>query len=142
MSVLFDTNVLVYAYNTSSPFFDKARLLYEEVSYICIAQQNLLELYAIITDKRRIEHPVSQKVALALLDIYQNTENFTLIHPNAQTPKLLYTLMQQKSVNNTEIFDTYLVATMLTNNVKTIYTADEKVFKKFNEIQIINPFIT
>lgn len=140
MKALFDTNILVYAYNTSSSYYEKARSLYEEVDNIFIAQQNLLELYSVITDKRRIEFPATHKEALALLHIY-HSENFTIINPTSQTTEVLLTLLKGTEVNNTEIFDTYLVATMLTNQVRTIYTADEKVFKKFSTIEIINPFI-
>ncbi|MCL4393000.1 type II toxin-antitoxin system VapC family toxin [Patescibacteria group bacterium] len=141
MRVLFDTNILVYAYNTHSTFYEKARALYEMEDNICIAQQNLLELYSVITDKRRIEYPVIHEDALKVLKVYSVTDNFTVISPNSQTIGLLLLLLKQKKVNNAEIFDTYLVATMITNNVNTVYTADEKVFKKFSEINVINPFM-
>lgn len=58
---LLDTNILVYANNEDSPFHIPCKALVEKAINgqfrVAIAIQNLIELYAVITDKRRVEHP-------------------------------------------------------------------------------------
>ncbi len=139
MKGLFDTNILVYAYNTASPYYHLARDLFEEVDDIYITQQNLVELYAIVTDRKRIEFPISQKEATALIKFYQSSD-FTLLHPTSQTLVHLLSLLDLVNIKNKEIFDTFLVATMLSHNIHTVFTHNVKDFQKFEGIEVINPF--
>ena len=57
---LLDTNILVYAADKSSLFYEASLLLREkglkgELSF-CICPQTLIEFFAIITDSKRVTH--------------------------------------------------------------------------------------
>src|SRR3990170_879434 len=82
---LLDTNILVYANNEDSPFHIPCKALVEKAirSQIraAIAIQNLIELYAVITDKRRVEHPLSPLKAKELIDFYKDQEAIQCITP-------------------------------------------------------------
>jgi len=80
---LIDTNILVYANNKDSEFNDTCKSIVEktikhEIEAV-IAVQNLVELYAIITDKRRVEHPLSPIKAKELLEFYKKSIFYSVI---------------------------------------------------------------
>lgn len=86
---LLDTNILVYANNEDSPFHIPCKTLVEKAisSQIraAIAIQNLIELYAVITDKRRVEHPLTPLKAKELIDFYKDREAIQRITPTSRT---------------------------------------------------------
>lgn len=56
---LLDTNVLVYAADRNSPFFESSRKLIEsgfagEID-LCISPQTISEFFAVITDSKRVQ---------------------------------------------------------------------------------------
>ncbi len=86
---LLDTNILIYANNEDSPFHFTCKALVEKAisSQIraAIAIQNLIELYAVITDKKRVEHPLSPLKAKELIDFYKDQEAIQCITPEYKT---------------------------------------------------------
>jgi len=85
---LIDTNILVYAYNTDSFFHDKAFEVLQNAldgSLNCaIADKNLYEFYAIITDQRRVEKPVSIKEAYNTINLILDSK-IRLLFPTSST---------------------------------------------------------
>lgn len=139
--VLLDTNVLVYAHNQASPLHSKALTLVKTVVEGSIrgvlAHQNLLEFYSIVTDKKRIPKPLSCKQAYELIEEYLNS-SFKIIYPNSQTILEGLSLGQNLQFKNGKIFDAYLVATLFSNNIKSIITANVKDFNHFSGLEVIS----
>jgi predicted nucleic acid-binding protein len=48
-------------------------------------------------------------------------------------------LLERRPVTGSAVFDVQIVATMLGNGVKTIYTFDRKGFEPFEEIKVQTP---
>lgn len=139
--LLFDTNVLVYAHNEQSLFHKQALALVSEVVkgnlHTVLAHQNLLELYSIITDKRRVSKPLSGKQAFDLIRNYFNSP-FKIIFPTYQTIDILSSVCQDIKIKNGQIFDAYLMATMLSNKIKKLVTANIDDFKYFRGIEVLD----
>lgn len=51
----------------------------------------------------------------------------------------IISLLKKYDIKKQEIFDTQLVATMLSNGVRRIYTFNKEDFKKYKEIKVITP---
>lgn len=136
--VLFDTNILVYAHNQDSPFHKKCLALITAVIEGrfrgILAQQNLLEFYSIVTDKKRVTKPLTPFKALELLDNYLRLP-FTIILPTDMTIQIFSLLSQKNKIKNGQAFDTYLVATMLSHKIKNILTVNVKDFEFYNEVK-------
>jgi predicted nucleic acid-binding protein len=49
-------------------------------------------------------------------------------------------LIKDKKYLGRRIFDAYLAATMLSNGINIIYTANDNDFEIFKEIEVVNPF--
>ena len=141
---LFDTNILIYASDPTSRFNDKARKLLNDVLEghvnACVSNQNLYEFYAIVTDPKRVAKPLGIKQASSLLQNYIEAENLPKIFPKETNLTHLVHLIKKYKISKQEVFDAVLVATIMDNSVKTIYTADEKLFRKFTNIKVVNPF--
>lgn len=141
--VLFDTNILVYSYDVNSPNHKIAKKLRDAVNEgklkAAIAPQNLLELYSTITNVAKNKNPVSQKEAVLEIKKFLISP-FELIVPLGDEIGIVFHLIKDKNLRSRRIFDVYLVATMLSNGIKTIYTANERDFEMFAEIKAVNPF--
>lgn len=141
--ILFDTNILVYSHNIESSNYIKAKELRQSIFSnnikVALAHQNLLEFYAIITDPRRVKKPISHEEALTEIDKYIKSR-ILIIYSNENTLTKLIRLISYNDIKQSEIFDAYLVATMLTNNVRIIYSDNNEHFEKYKEIKVINPF--
>ena len=72
-----------------------------------------------------------------LLHRINETDHLTLYVET--TLERLLGLLERHPVTEQRIFDAFLVATMLDNEVRTIYTQNVKDFQGYPEIQVINP---
>ncbi|MEM1543030.1 MAG: PIN domain-containing protein [Ignisphaera sp.] len=140
---LLDTNVLVYAADEASPFHRRSRDLRNrglngQIS-LCICPQVLIEFFAIITDPRRVENPREPKEAIEEMEKYLLSKNIIKIHPKEDTLHRTIYLLKKYNLKRQRVFDAQLVATMLSNSVKRIYTFNQEDFSKFEEIEVFTP---
>lgn len=71
---------------------------------------------------------------------YYKSGFFKIIRPLPQTFGVFLKLISGKNVKKGKIFDFYLAAAALSNNIKTVCTENEKDFKNIEGLKIINPF--
>lgn len=136
--ILVDSNILIYAINTSSPKSSEARrFLQSHRSTLCIAQQNILETLRVITHNN---FPNPMKIDQALKVVLDIVSNFPIITPSADTLAVFLELSQKYNFTGKMLFDVYLVATALGDGIRTIATDNEKDFRKFEQIEVLNPF--
>lgn len=140
---LLDSNILVYANNVDSPFHTPCKKLVEGAinrrfpAYI--AHQNLLELYAVVTDKRRVENPLAPEDATSLINFYLTARNISVLYPSPATFCVLEKLIKDHRPLSHAIFDLVLVALMIENGITTIHTANTRHFSNFKEITAVSP---
>jgi predicted nucleic acid-binding protein len=143
MRCLFDTNILVYANNLDSPLHEPCRKLLDDAlngritAYI--AHQNLLEMYAVVTDKRRVENSLTPEAANSLINFYLSAKNITVLYPSPATFSVLGNLIANHNPISHGIFDLVLVALMIENGITTIHTANTRHFTNFKEITALTP---
>lgn len=136
--MLIDSNVLIYAINTSSPKHLVAQRFLQNQDGLEIAHQNVFETLRILTHPR-FANPMP--VATAIQAITAITKHSTVIFPTLETHEVALALINKYSISGSEIFDAYLVATALTNNVQKVATDNVKHLQKYQEIVVINPFV-
>jgi predicted nucleic acid-binding protein len=95
---LIDTNVLVYAYNSS---FDKhilSKSIVEEAMNgelkAFLGDKNIFEFYAIVTDQRRVEKPVSPEKAISAISSLLDSE-INIINTSKRTIAILLDLCKK-----------------------------------------------
>jgi predicted nucleic acid-binding protein len=140
--ILLDTNILVHASAAQSPRHAKSKELRDQAVTgefeACIAAQVLTEFYAVVTDPRRFQPPLTPSQAQRELRAYLSS-SLKLILPKETTLTRMLNLLASRSVRSGKIFDLFLVATMLDNGVRRIYTENIDDFKTIDEIEAVNP---
>lgn len=136
--MLIDTNILIYAINEDSSKHEQAKaFLKENKDSLEITHQNVLESLRVLT------HPKYSKV-MKLEDateaVFLIVNSCRLITPTIHTIYIFFDLITLYALKSDQVFDAYLAATALSNNVDTIATDNEKDFKKFANLKVINPF--
>lgn len=136
--MLLDSNILVYAINHASPKHKLAqRFIAENVSDLTIAHQNIFETLRVLTHPK---FPSPMKTAQALEAVERITRTCQIIHPDEKTYHLTLLLIKKYKLSSDRIFDAYLAATALSNDISTIATDNTRDFKVFSEISVFNPF--
>ena len=140
---ILDTNILVYAADLDSPYYEKAKKLRDDGlrgnGSLCICPQILCEFYATITDSKRTSAPWSQDKALSEIKKYYLSTNILMIFPNFNIMEIIIDLLGKYDVKRQDIFDLKLVATMISNRIRHIYTFNQQDFAKFKEIDVLSP---
>ncbi len=141
---LLDTNVLVYALFPAMPQYAASRALLDQAKVrgasFCIAPQNLVEFFAVVTDPRRITQPRTSDEALQAIDDMLALPGLTLLPvPIDLIDRWKQLLRQQPLTVRKRAFDTQLVATMLGNQVTRIYTHNVADFQVFPQLQVVTP---
>jgi len=87
---------------------------------------------------RKVVRPLSQDRAVREMNKYKNSEVFDLIYPNRATMLHFGELLTKYQVRNPrQVFDVFLVATMLSSQVTKLLTLNVADFK-FEEVEVIS----
>ncbi len=138
---LIDSNILIYAINEDCKFHKQSRKLIEQIDEgkikACVAIQNLLETFAVITDGRKVEKPLSPNIAMKIIkNNYIDNPKINKILP---TPNVIFTFLsyfEKYKIKSQEVFDLFLVATMIDNGINGIYTKDIEHFRKYEFLKL------
>ncbi len=145
MMFAIDTNILVYAHNTSSPFHSRAKPFLERVMnerdehgnlHVCLPAQVLMEFIHVIT-WQKLEAPLSLTDAVQVIQDYLETGVTILAHKETQVQTflaLLKTLSTRKKV-----FDVALAATLQDHGITGLYTVNIADFQEFTFLDVRNP---
>jgi uncharacterized protein len=145
MRILLDTNILVHAYNKASPHQKVASSIIERAMAgeinACIAQQVLFEFFAVITNAKRVESPLTTDIAAELcIDLWECDE-IGKIAASESVPKAVFSLVKSKRLSGPAVFDCILAVSAKTSKIDVIYTENVRDFNKYGFIKVENPFI-
>lgn len=140
---LVDANILVYALFSESEHYAAARSLFEraqreEIS-LCLAPQILIEFYAVVTDSRRVTAARKPEEALAAIEKYLELPGMTVLPVPSDVVARWIELVRRRPVTRGKVFDHQLVATMLGNGVRRLYTYNGSHFEGFEELEVLTP---
>ena len=138
-----DTNILVYAHNQDSPYFTQAKSLLVDLidkGGFSINTLILFEFFAVITNGRKVEAPLSSETALCVIDDMIESKNIDVLHVNDDYDFFQWLKNYIKTTKRYQIYDASIAYAIFQNEVTELYTNNIKDFKKFNFIEAINPF--
>ena len=145
MRILLDTNILVHSYNRASPYQKRAsdvvrKAVRGEVE-VCVAPQILYEFFAVVTNRKRVEHPLSVDEAVDIcLDLWECHE-IEKVNPMRIAPKEVFKLAKELKLSKGGIFDCLLAVTAKENDVEMIYTENVEDFKAYGFLKVSNPLV-
>ena len=140
---LLDSNILVYADQKEQPQYKAAKSLRDHALTgkitACISPQVINEFYAVSTNPRRVSAPLTVQEATDQIRRYAESEDLALIHPGPGIVGRALSLMENHPVSGSDIYDLYMVATMLENGITRICTFNTRDFAPFSEIEVLTP---
>lgn len=138
---LIDTNILVYAFDTTDPQKQKIakdlleRCWKKEITY-AISAQNLAEFFVVVVERIPGKMPLEQ--AEQIVHDISSFSHWKILYYNAET---IQKAIEQYKKTKKHFWDALLVATMLENSITFLYTENITDFEKVNGITAINPLI-
>jgi Predicted nucleic acid-binding protein, contains PIN domain len=143
MKILLDTNILVHAYNKSSPNQKQAadvvrKALQGEIE-ACLTPQVLYELFAAVTNPKRVEKPLPSKEAADLCTDLWECNEIEKLNPSGVAPAEVFKLTKTLQLSRAKIFDCALAVAAKENGVEAIYTENIEDFKGYSFVKALNP---
>jgi predicted nucleic acid-binding protein len=143
--IFFDTNVLVYAHDESSSFHVEAATLIDialeenEIQGI-IAEQNLIELYRILTNYTIMtSEPLTPNEAKNLINETYLTGKFELVYPTKLTLNKTLELVGTRNAVSAKIFDLRLATLILKAKVNYFATYNARDFQNIQGLLPLTP---
>ena len=145
MRILLDTNILVHAYNKSSPYQKIASGVIKKAMQgkieAYLTPQVLYEFFAIVTNSKRVEHPMSLDEAADLCAELWECREIEKVDPTPLAPKEVFKLVKELKLSKGRVFDCVLAITAKENKLEVIYTENVDDFKNYGFIKALNPLI-
>jgi toxin-antitoxin system PIN domain toxin len=132
-AALVDTNVLVYALFEDAPQHRASRALLTSCERggqpLVVSPQNLMELYATVTNPRRVTAPYTPRDAIEVVREILDITHLWVIPVPPDIHERVLLLLEAHPVAGRKCFDLQLVATALASGVGRVYTYNLPDFK-------------
>ncbi len=139
-----DTNVLVHAHRSDSPFhrpaFDAVRALAESRSPWAVPWPCVHEFYAKVTHPRVFAPPSTPQQAIGQLDSWLSSPSLTLLGEALDHWPRLRSLLGAAQVQGPMVHDARIAALCLSHGVDELLTADRD-FGRFPALRTRNPLV-
>ena len=144
ISLLLDTNVLVYAHDEASPYHGDSVLLVELALAGAVrgvvAEQNLLELYRVLTDGRAMRgKPLTPEDAAGLVRRTYLSGRIHVALPPADIVDRTLTLARNCGATSLRVFDMRLSAQALASRVDMLVTCDTGDLRGVQGLVVVTP---
>lgn len=141
--VFVDTNILIYANLTVSPFHEPARQILKSLKqqgcFLWISRQILKEYLSAMTKRNILTGEIS---TLSLIeDIRYFSEYFGIAEDSPLVTEKLLALLKQIVIGGAQIHDANIVATMQAYGISNLLTHNTKDFERFSSIITILPLV-
>lgn len=141
MTTLVDANILLYAYDASSPHHPAARRwLQAEISSgrpVRLALVTLLAFVRIASDLRVFARPMSATEACNVVESWLAAPNVSMLDPGSRTWQQLASLCADAQARGALVMDAHLAA-LAREHGAVVATADRD-FRRFAGIRTTNP---
>jgi len=143
---LLDTNVLVFAMDPEDERHAACYALLERAiepaSGLCVAPRVLAEFYRVVTDPKKVPQARTVEEALDALSAFLSRPGLEVLPVPTDLVTRWMDLVRRHQIRGRRLFDVILVATMLANDVRRIYTYNRGDFLPFDELEVLTPAVS
>lgn len=134
-----DTNVLVYAFFSDSPFHDAAKKSVEDLAQSAVAWAIpwpcIHEFYAVVTNPKIFSVPDLPARARAQIDAWMSSPSLQLLTETARHWDVLASLLDSGRIAGPAVHDARIAALCLTHGVTELLTLDRD-FSRFSGLKV------
>ena len=138
-----DTNILLYAYDRGSSLYDEAKALIRSLlgkNGIAISDLSLLEFFSVVTDGKKMSAPLIEEEAVRVIESIWSAEEFRVCSGNTEVMRKAVRCAAKLKISRYGINDVYIAISLAEKGFRRILTRNTKDFKKFDFIEVVNPF--
>lgn len=139
-----ETNVLVYAHRSESPFHAPARaavrLLAEGARRWAIPWPCIHEFLGVVTRPRVYDPPTPMPIALAQMDAWMESPALALLSEDVAYWPSLRDVLSASGVAGAKVHDARIAALCLRHGVSELWSADRD-FGRFPALRVRNPLV-
>ena len=143
--IAIDTNLLVYAHRSESPFHAQARrciaALAESHSPWAIPWPCMHEFCAVVTNPRVFKTPTPIAGATRQVEIWLESPSLVLLSESARHWATFRTLIAMAGVRAGMVHDARIAAICLDHDVRELWSADRD-FNRFTSLTVRNPLVS
>lgn len=133
-NVLLDTNILLYAIDEESKYFNSVQnLINDDSMKFFITSKNISEFLSVIT--RIPNSGISINEALHVVEKFKTV--FTVLYPTEKSNSIFLELLKKYSPLGLKIHDYEIISIALSHKIKSIATVNKKDFESIEEIELI-----
>ncbi len=137
--VILDSNILIYAVDIESNFYNTSRelILESDSRFLYTTQSNLLEFYRVVTANAFRGKNSFSKIQ-EVFDFYKT--KIKILFPTKKTMPILSEFITEYKPVSGQVWDFFILAQALENEIGFIYTKNIKHFPKTELVKIVDPF--
>jgi predicted nucleic acid-binding protein len=143
MTICIDSNILIYAFNTESKYYNQSQNFLEkhiQSGGIAISDISVIEFYQIITNNKILDNPLTEHESNKIIQDLLNDPRIDLLQLDISILKHVFKTAARYEIRKYEIYDHIIANLCKFNNIKKFYTVNTKDFQKYKYLDIINPF--
>jgi toxin-antitoxin system PIN domain toxin len=141
--ILVDANLLIYAYDRSSPVHEQARdwllAAFTGVEPVCLTWQTVLAFLRITTHARIFQRPLLIGEAVDRVESWFEQPATRLLQPGDRHWSILSRLLPDAQARGPLVMDAHLAAVAVEHGA-TLYTSDRD-FSRFPSVRVIDPLL-
>ncbi|MBI5481463.1 MAG: type II toxin-antitoxin system VapC family toxin [Deltaproteobacteria bacterium] len=141
--ILLDANVLLYAYDETSPHHERARVWLERTlaapAPVGLPWATVLAFLRISTNARALQRPLTLEAAIGIVDSWFEQPCVTLVAPGPQHYRILCDLLRNAQAKGPLVTDAHLAALALEHGA-AVATSDRD-FSRFSGLRVVNPLL-
>jgi uncharacterized protein len=139
--ILLDANVLIYAYDETSPQHDSAREWLEgeftRNDEIALALVSILAFIRIMTNQAVFDPPLTVLEATEIVDAWLSRPNVGVVHPTRRHLELIAELARAGKVRGPALTDAHLAALAIEHGATLCST--DRDFARFKGLRLEDP---
>jgi hypothetical protein len=138
---LLDANILLYAYDRSSPHHTACRAWFEATlnaeETVALPWQTILAFVRIATNPKATQRPLTGPVACAIAESWLSRPNVTVLGPGERFWEIFRGQVLEAQISGPLVTDTALAALALENGA--VLCSTDRDFRRFKDLRVLDP---
>lgn len=139
-----DTNILVYAHRSESPFnqvaFERLTELAHGTAAWAIPWPCLHEFLGVVTNRRAFAQPTPLQHALDQIDAWLESPSLVLLTESPTHWNTLRAVLIESAITGPRVHDARIIALCLQHGVREFWSVDRD-FSRFAGVRVVNPLV-